>query len=157
MEGAVRDQPQSGVRKVAWAAVAVAAWFAWLVVLERLFGVVLGAVLASGTHPDSDLIFFAVVYAAGGLVLISGGYAGNTLLGLAPLPFAAWKPGAFVVAASLLSSLAMGASLPGGLGTTAPAVFALRFALAPTAVLVGIGIAARRQSAWRRRADLPGA
>jgi len=153
VRSAARYQPQSIIRKVAWAAVAVAAWFVWLAVLDRVLGAMLGAALASGSHPDSNLAFFAALYAAGGLVLISGGYAGNTLLGLAPLPFAAWKPGALVVAASALASLAMSTSTPGG-ATTTPTVLVLRSGFAPLAVLVGIGIAARRQRARERRAEV---
>jgi hypothetical protein len=143
-------------RKAAWAVVAVVAWYLWLSAAGLLSGTLLGLVLALGPHPDSDLIFFAAVYAVSGLYLILVGYVGDRLLELTRLPFAAWKPGVLVVAATSLASISTRASM---LGRVEPSsvigTYVLPFVLAPGAVLVGIWVATARQHAQDRQARQP--
>ena len=138
----------SRLPKALWAVVAVVAWYLWIVVTGVVSGLLLGRVVAMGARPDSDLIFFAGLYAISALFLMLVGYVGHRLVGLMPLPFAPWKPGVFVVAATTLASISMRDQVVGQLLPSMPlGQLLLPYVLAPLAVLAGIAIAALQERA----------
>ena len=150
------SQTQHGSRawagKLGWTLVAGAAWFVWLSAAGALAGALLRFVVSLGEHPDSDLIFFAVLYASGALYYLLVGYAGDRLIELAPLPFAAWKPGVFILAATSLASIATRSPALSRVSFSATfAAIVLPFVLAPVAVALGIWMAAAQLSGRARR------
>lgn len=151
-EGPNESGLASPTRNAIWAVIAAVAWYVWLGVAGLLLGMLFRLVNSLGSHPDSDLIFFAGLYAASALCLMLVGYAGHRVIELIPLPFAPWKPGVLVVVAASLASIS---SRQSAVGRIVPsAVFGqilLPFVLAPAAVLVGMGVAAVRARTRDRR------
>jgi hypothetical protein len=130
-----------------WALMTAAAWYVWLGGARLLAGLLLSLILRLGSHPDSDLIFFGVVYGTAGLYLMLAGFVGVRLIQKLRPPFAAWKPGLFILAATTLTDFSVnGPDLVHLSRAALMGSFVLPFVLAPVCVAVGIGLA----SIWNR-------